>query len=156
VGSLLSGINFFVTILKMRCPGMTLMKMPLFTWSALNSMVLVMFAFPILTATLAMLSLDRLLGMHFFTAEDGGNPMLYINLIWAWGHPEVYILILPFFGVFSEVVATFSEKRLFGYASMVGALVSITFLSFIVWLHHFFTMGAGPKINAFFGIMTML
>lgn len=156
VGSLLSGINFFVTIIKMRCPGMTLMKMPMFTWSALNSMVLVMFAFPILTATLAMLALDRTMGMHFFTAEDGGNPMLYVNLIWAWGHPEVYILILPFFGVFSEVVATFSEKKLFGYASMVGALVSITFLSFIVWLHHFFTMGAGPKVNAFFGIMTML
>lgn len=156
VGSLLSGINFFVTIIKMRCPGMTLMKMPLFTWSALNSMVLVIFAFPILTATLAMLSLDRILGMHFFTSEGGGNPMLYVNLIWAWGHPEVYILILPAFGIFSEVVATYSEKRLFGYASMVGALISITFLSFIVWLHHFFTMGAGPTVNAFFGIMTVL
>lgn len=156
VGSLLSGINFFVTILKMRCPGMTLMKMPLFVWASLNSMVLVMFAFPILTATLLMLSLDRLIGTHFFTANGGGNPMLYINLIWAWGHPEVYILMLPFFGVFSEVVATFSEKRLFGYASMVWALVAITFLSFIVWLHHFFTMGAGANVNAFFGIMTML
>lgn len=156
VGSLLSGINFFVTILKMRCPGMTLMKMPMFTWAALNSMVLVIFAFPILTVTLAMLALDRLLGMHFFTSEAGGNPMLYVNLIWAWGHPEVYILILPFLGIFSEVVATFSQKRLFGYASMVGALVSITVLSFLVWLHHFFTMGAGPNVNAFFGIMTML
>ncbi len=156
VGSLLSGINFFVTILKMRCPGMTLMKMPLFTWSALNSMILVMFAFPILTATLAMLALDRLLGMHFFTSSGGGNPMLYVNLIWAWGHPEVYILILPFFGVYSEIVSTFSEKKLFGYGSMVGALVAITFLSFIVWLHHFFTMGAGANVNAFFGIMTML
>ena len=156
VGSLLSGVNFIVTILKMRCPGMTLMKMPMFTWSALNSMILVIFAFPILTATLAMLALDRLMGMHFFTSEAGGNPMLYVNLIWAWGHPEVYILILPAFGIFSEVVATFSEKRLFGYASMVGALVSITFLSFIVWLHHFFTMGAGANVNAFFGIMTML
>lgn len=156
IGSLLSGVNFFVTIIKMRCPGMTLMKMPLFTWSVLNSMVLVLFAFPILTATLAMLSLDRLLGMHFFTSDGGGNSMMYINLIWAWGHPEVYILMLPGFGIFSEVVATFSRKSLFGYVSMVWALVAITFLSFIVWLHHFFTMGAGPNVNAFFGIMTML
>lgn len=156
VGSLLSGVNFLVTILKMRCPGMTLMKMPLFTWSALTSMVLVIFAFPILTATLLLLSLDRLIGTHFFTSDAGGNPMLYINLIWAWGHPEVYILMLPGLGVFSEVVATFSEKRLFGYVSMVWALIAITFLSFIVWLHHFFTMGAGANVNAFFGIMTML
>lgn len=156
VGSLLSGINFFVTILKMRCPGMRLMQMPLFTWSALTSMVLVIFAFPILTVTLAMLSLDRTIGTHFFTTDAGGNPMLYVNLIWAWGHPEVYILILPAFGIFSEVVSTFSEKRLFGYTSMIWALVAITFLSFIVWLHHFFTMGAGPHVNAFFGVMTML
>lgn len=156
VGSLLSGINFLVTILKMRCPGMTLMKMPLFTWSALNSMILVIFAFPILTATLALLTLDRYMGMHFFTPDFGGSPMMYINLIWAWGHPEVYILVLPFFGVFSEVVATFSHKRMFGYVSMVWALAAITFLSFIVWLHHFFTMGAGANVNAFFGIMTML
>jgi cytochrome o ubiquinol oxidase subunit 1 len=140
----------------MRCPGMTLMKMPMFIWSALCSMALVLFAFPILTATLAMLTLDRYLGMHFFTAGAGGNPMMYINLIWAWGHPEVYILILPAFGIFSEVVPTFSEKRLFGYVSMVWALVGITILSFIVWLHHFFTMGASPNVNAFFGIMTML
>jgi cytochrome o ubiquinol oxidase subunit I len=156
VGSTLSGINFFVTILKMRCPGMTFMKMPIFVWSGLCSMVLVIFAFPILTATLALLTLDRYLGMHFFTAGGGGNPMMYVNLIWAWGHPEVYILILPAFGVFSEVVPTFSEKRLFGYTSMVWALVLITFLSFIVWLHHFFTMGASPNVNAFFGITTML
>lgn len=155
-GTLLSGINFLVTIFKMRCPGMTLMKMPLFVWSVLNALVLVVFAFPILTATLAMLSFDRLLGMHFFTPDFGGNPMMYVNLIWAWGHPEVYILILPAFGIFSEVVATFSEKRLFGYVSMVWALVAITFLSFIVWLHHFFTMGAGPNVNAFFGFMTMI
>ncbi|MGZ3732180.1 MAG: cytochrome o ubiquinol oxidase subunit I [Parachlamydiaceae bacterium] len=155
-GSLLSGINFLVTILKMRCPGMTFMKMPMFTWSALNSMILVIFAFPILTVTLVLLTLDRTMGMHFFTSDFGGNPMLYINLIWAWGHPEVYILVLPAFGVFSEVVATFSHKRLFGYTSMVWALASITFLSFIVWLHHFFTMGAGANVNAFFGIMTML
>lgn len=156
IGSLFSGINFIVTILKMRCPGMTLMKMPLFVWSALTSMILVIFAFPILTVTLALLTLDRLLGMHFFTSDGGGNPMMYVNLIWAWGHPEVYILNLPAFGIFSEVVATFSRKRLFGYTSMVWALVAITFLSFIVWLHHFFTMGAGAKVNAFFGIMTML
>lgn len=156
IGSLLAGINFFVTILKMRRAGMTLMKMPMFTWSVLCSMVLVIFAFPILTATLGMLSLDRLLGMHFFTSDFGGNPMMYINLIWAWGHPEVYILILPAFGIFSEIVATFSRKRLFGYTSMVWALVAITFLSFIVWLHHFFTMGAGANVNAFFGIMTMV
>jgi cytochrome o ubiquinol oxidase subunit I len=156
VGSTISGINFLVTILKMRCPGMTFMKMPIFVWSSLCAMVLVIFAFPILTATLYMLTLDRYLGMHFFTAGGGGNPMMYVNLIWAWGHPEVYILILPAFGIFSEVVPTFSEKRLFGYVSMVWALIIITFLSFIVWLHHFFTMGAGSNVNAFFGIMTML
>lgn len=156
LGSTLSGINFLVTIVKMRCPGMTLMNMPIFVWSALCAMLLVIFAFPILTATLAMLTLDRYLGMHFFTADFGGNPMMYINLIWAWGHPEVYILILPIFGVFSEVVPTFSEKRLFGYTSMVWALVTITILSFLVWLHHFFTMGSSANVNAFFGIMTML
>ncbi len=156
VGSLLSGINFLVTILRMRCKGMTLMKMPMFCWSVLGSMSLVIFAFPILTATLTMLALDRTLGMHFFTAYAGGNPMMYVNLIWAWGHPEVYILILPAFGIFSEVVATFSQKRLFGYVSMVWAIWAIVFLSFIVWLHHFFTMGAGANVNAFFGIMTMI
>ncbi|HSX45472.1 MAG TPA: cbb3-type cytochrome c oxidase subunit I [Candidatus Saccharimonadia bacterium] len=156
VGSLLSGINFLVTILRMRRPGMKLMHMPLFTWSVLNSMVLVVFAFPILTATLLMLALDRTLGMHFFTAGGGGNAMMYVNLIWAWGHPEVYILILPAFGVFSEVVSTFSRKPIFGYKSMVWALGAITFLSYTVWLHHFFTMGAGGDVNAFFGIMTMV
>lgn len=154
IGSLLSGVNFIVTILKMRAPGMSLMKIPLFTWSVLNSMILVIFAFPILTVTLALLALDRTMGMHFFTSSFGGNPMMYVNLIWAWGHPEVYILVLPAFGVFSEVVATFSGKRLFGYKSMVYALGAITFLSFVVWLHHFFTMGAGANVNAFFGIMT--
>lgn len=156
IGSTMSGINFLVTILKMRCPGMTLMKMPIFTWSSLCSMVLVIFAFPILTATLLMLTMDRYLGMNFFTSGAGGNPMLYFNLIWAWGHPEVYILILPVFGIFSEVVPTFSEKRLFGYISMVWALIVITVLSFLVWLHHFFTMGASPHVNAIFGILTML
>lgn len=154
IGSLLSGINFLVTIFKMRAPGMTLMKMPIFVWSVIGSMALVAFAFPILTATLSMLSLDRLIGTHFFTSDMGGNPMMYINLIWAWGHPEVYILILPAFGLYSEIVATFSRKRLFGYTSMVWALGLITILSFTVWLHHFFTMGAGANVNAFFGIMT--
>ena len=156
IGSTMSGINFLVTILKMRCPGMTLMKMPIFVWSALCAMSLVIFAFPILTATLVLLTLDRYVGTHFFTPGGGGNPMMYVNLIWAWGHPEVYILILPVFGIFSEVVPSFSEKRLFGYTSMVWALIAITFLSFIVWLHHFFTMGASANVNAFFGIMTIL
>ncbi len=156
VGSLMSGVNFLITILKMRCPGMTLMKMPLFVWGCFTSLILIIFAFPILTATLGLLTLDRYLDMHFFTSDFGGNPMMYINLIWAWGHPEVYILILPVFGIFSEVVATFSKKRLFGYVSMVWAMAVITLLSFIVWLHHFFTMGAGADVNAFFGFMTML
>jgi cytochrome o ubiquinol oxidase subunit I len=155
IGSLLSGINFLVTILRMRAPGMNLMKLPMFCWSVLGSLTLVVFAFPILTATLTMLALDRTLGMHFFTAYNGGNPMIYVNLIWAWGHPEVYILILPAFGVFSEVVATFSRKPLFGYTSMVWAIWAIVLLSFVVWLHHFFTMGAGANVNAFFGVMTM-
>lgn len=156
VGSLLSGVNFLVTILRMRAPGMSLMKMPIFCWSVLSSMVLVIFAFPVLTATLAMLSLDRLVGMHFFTSDFGGNAMMYVNLIWAWGHPEVYILVLPAFGIFSEIVATFSHKRLFGYTSMVAALLAIAFLSYTVWLHHFFTMGAGGNVNAVFGISTMI
>lgn len=156
IGSLMSGINFLVTIIKMRAPGMTMMRMPIFVWSILGSMLLVLFSFPILTATLFLLSLDRTLGMHFFTSSFGGNPMLYVNLIWAWGHPEVYILILPAFGIFSEVVATFSKKRIFGYKTMVYAIMAITILSFVVWLHHFFTMGAGANVNAFFGIMTMI
>ncbi len=156
IGSLISGVNFFVTILKKRAPGMTLMKMPIFAWSVLVTMALVMIAFPILTATLGMLSLDRTMGMHFFTSDGGGNPMMYVNLIWAWGHPEVYILVLPAFGMFSEIVATYSRKALFGYKTMVAALVAIMFFSFIVWQHHFFTMGAGANVNAFFGIMTMI
>ena len=156
VGSLLSGINFIVTIFKLRAPGMTLMKMPVFVWASLCAMILVALAFPILTVTLGLLALDRTMGMHFFTQTMGGNIMMYINMIWAWGHPEVYILILPIFGIFSEVVATFSRKRLFGYATMVWAILVIGFLSFIVWLHHFFTMGSGANVNAFFGIMTMI
>jgi len=154
VGSLLSGINFLVTILKMRAPGMTLKKMPMFAWSVMGSMTLVAFAFPILTVTLTLLALDRTIGTHFFTAGAGGNAMMYVNLIWAWGHPEVYILILPAFGIFSEIVPTFSRKPLFGYTSMVWAIWGIVLLSFTVWLHHFFTMGAGANVNAFFGIMT--
>ncbi len=156
IGTLLTGINFLVTILMMRAPGMTLMKMPVFTWTALCTMVLVIAAFPILTVVLGLLALDRYLGMHFFTNAAGGNMMLYVNLFWAWGHPEVYILVLPAFGVFSEVVATFSGKRLFGYTSMIWATIVITILSFIVWLHHFFTMGAGGDVNAVFGITTMI
>ena len=156
VGTLLAGINFIATILKMRCHGMTLMKMPVFVWSALCAMILVALAFPVLTVTLALLSLDRMLDMHFFSDFAGGNSMMYINLIWVWGHPEVYILILPVFGIFSEVVATFSQKKLFGYTTMVWAIAMITFLSFVVWLHHFFTMGAGADVNSFFGIATMI
>lgn len=154
LGSLLGGINFVVTILKMRVKGMTLMKMPLFTWTSLCSMVLVIAAFPVLTATTLLLWLDRFFGMHFFTTTAGGNPMMYINLIWMWGHPEVYILVIPAFGIFSEIVATFSGKKIFGYVSMVCAAIAITLLSFLVWLHHFFTMGAGADVDAFFGIMT--
>jgi cytochrome o ubiquinol oxidase subunit 1 len=156
IGTLLTGINFFVTILKMRCPGMTLMRMPIFTWTALCTNILIIIAFPILTVTLGMLALDRYLDFHFFTNSFGGNQMLYVNLIWAWGHPEVYILVLPAFGIFSEVVSTYCQKRLFGYATMVYATACITILSFIVWLHHFFTMGAGANVNAFFGIATMI
>jgi cytochrome o ubiquinol oxidase subunit I len=154
LGSLLGGLNFVVTILKMRTKEMTLMKMPLFTWTSLCSMVLVIAAFPVLTATTLLLWFDRFFGMHFFTTTAGGNPMMYVNLIWMWGHPEVYILVIPAFGIFSEIVATFSGKRVFGYVSMVCAAISITLLSFVVWLHHFFTMGAGADVDAFFGIMT--
>jgi cytochrome o ubiquinol oxidase subunit 1 len=156
IGTLLAGINLVTTILKMRAPGMTFMRMPVFCWTALCSNMLIVAAFPILTATFGMLLLDRYLGMHFFTNDSGGNMMLFINLIWAWGHPEVYILILPAFGVFSEVIATFSGKALFGYRSMVLATLAICVLSFTVWLHHFFTMGAGADVNAFFGIMSMI
>jgi len=156
VGTLLSGVNLLATIIKMRAPGMSLMKMPIFTWSALATNVLIVAAFPVLTAVLAMLSLDRNIGTHFFTNTMGGNPMMYVNMIWIWGHPEVYILILPAFGVFSEVTSTFCGKRLFGYTSMVYALLVITILAYLVWLHHFFTMGSGASVNSFFGITTMI
>jgi len=156
IGTLLSGVNLIVTIVKMRAPGMEMMKMPVFTWTALCTNVLIVAAFPVLTAVLAMLSMDRMPGTNFFTNDLGGNAMMYVNLIWIWGHPEVYILILPLFGVFSEVVSTFSGKRLFGYTSMVYATVVITILSYLVWLHHFFTMGSGASVNSFFGITTMI
>ncbi len=155
IGTTLGGINFIVTILKMRAPGMTLMRMPIFTWTSLCSMLMVVTVFPILTATILLLNLDRLLGMHFFTTNAGGNAMMYTNLIWMWGHPEVYILILPAFGVYSEIVSTFSQKKLASYATGVVAAILVATLSLLVWLHHFFTMGAGANVNAFFGIMTM-
>jgi cytochrome o ubiquinol oxidase subunit 1 len=156
VGTLLSGINLIATIVKMRAPGMRLTKMPIFTWTALCTNVLIVAAFPVLTCVLALLGLDRYVGTNFFTNDLGGNPMMYVNLIWIWGHPEVYILILPAFGIFSEVVSTFSGKKLFGYTSMVYATVVITILSYLVWLHHFFTMGSGASVNSFFGITTMI
>ena len=156
VGTLLSGVNMLATIIKMRAPGMTLMRMPVFTWTSLCSNVLIVATFPVLTAVLVLLSLDRYVGTHFFTNDLGGNPMMYVNLIWIWGHPEVYILVLPVFGIFSEVAATFSGKKLFGYSSMVYATVVITILAYIVWLHHFFTMGSGASVNSFFGIATMI
>ncbi|MCO2861665.1 cytochrome o ubiquinol oxidase subunit I [Pseudomonas aeruginosa] len=156
MGTLLTGINFLVTVFKMRAPGMKLMQMPIFTWTCTFANILIVASFPILTAALGLLSLDRYLDMHFFTNELGGNAMMYINLFWAWGHPEVYILILPAFGIFSEVTATFAGKRMFGYKSMVWASAAITFLGFTVWLHHFFTMGSGGDVNGFFGVATML
>ena len=156
LGSLLAGINFLVTIIKKRAPGMILMKTPLFVWASLCAMILVISAFPVLTATTFLLWLDRIMGMHFFTIGAGGNQMMYFNLIWMWGHPEVYILVIPAFGMFSEIVSTFSRKKISGYTSMVYAVIAITALSYLVWLHHFYTMGAGGDVNAFFGIVTML
>jgi len=156
VGTLMTGINFVTTILKIRAPGMSYLRMTMFCWTALAANLLIVAAFPILTATLGMLALDRYLGFHFFTNDAGGNMMMFINLIWAWGHPEVYILVLPAFGIFSEVISTFSSKPLFNYRSMVAATMFICLVSFMVWLHHFFTMGAGADVNAFFGISTSI
>ncbi len=157
MGTTLSGINLIVTIIKMRAPGMNLMKMPVFTWTALCTNALIVASFPVLTAALVLMSWTATWARNFFTNELGGNPMLYVNLIWIWGHPEVYILVLPAFGMFSEMVATYSrKKRLFGYTSMVYATVCITVLSWLVWLHHFFTMGSGASVNTFFGITTMI
>jgi cytochrome o ubiquinol oxidase subunit 1 len=155
-GTLMTGINFVTTILKLRAPGMHYTRMPMFCWTALASNLLIVAAFPVLTATLAMLLLDRYAGFHFFTNSGGGNSMMFMNLIWAWGHPEVYILVLPAFGIFSEVVSTFSNKPLFGYRSMIYATMAICIISFMVWLHHFFTMGAGADVNAIFGIASMI
>jgi len=156
VGTTLSGINLIATIVKLRAPGMAMMKMPVFTWTSLCTNILIVASFPVLTAVLVLLSLDRYVGTDFFTNDFGGNPMMYVNLIWIWGHPEVYILVLPAFGVYSEVAATFSGKSLFGYTSMVYATLCITILSYLVWLHHFFTMGSGASVNSFFGITTMI
>ncbi|MEF3309431.1 cytochrome aa3 quinol oxidase subunit I [Paenibacillus sp. GYB004] len=155
IGTLLTGINFIVTIIKMRAPGMTLLRMPMFSWTTLITSFIIVFAFPILTVTLALMTFDRLFGTHFFTLTDGGNPMLWSNLFWLWGHPEVYIVVLPAFGIFSEVIATFARKTLFGYKSMIISLVVISFLSFLVWVHHFFTMGGSAAINNVFSITTM-
>ena len=156
VGTVLTGVNFVTTILKIRAPGMSYLRMPVFCWTALASNLLIIAAFPVLTVTLALLMLDRYLGFHFFTNDGGGNSMLYMNLIWVWGHPEVYILVLPAFGIYSEVASTFSGKPLFGYRSMVFATMVICIVSFCVWLHHFFTMGAGADVNAVFGIASMI
>lgn len=156
IGTTLFAVNFFVTIVKMRAPGLTWMKLPVFTWSAFITVILAMAIFPIFTATLGLLWLDRYFDFHIFTNTYGGNPMMFINLVWAWGHPEVYVLVMPAFGIYSEIAATFSRKKIFGYQMMVYALAVICFLSFIVWAHHFFTMGAGPNVNAFFGIATMI
>src|SRR6201988_4143963 len=156
IGTLMTGINFVATILKTRAPGMGYMRMPVFCWTALAANLLIVAVFPVLTATFAMLLMDRYLGFHFFTLDAGGNPMMYVNLFWIWGHPEVYILVLPAFGIFSEVTATFSGKPMFGYRSMVAATMVICVLSMTVWLHHFFTMGASANINGFFGIMSMV
>ncbi|NVK58713.1 MAG: cytochrome o ubiquinol oxidase subunit I [Rhodobacteraceae bacterium] len=156
VGTTLSGINLIATMLKMRAPGMKLMDMPIFSWTSLITNVLIVAAFPVLTATLALLTLDRYLDFRFFTNDFGGNAMMYVNLIWIWGHPEVYILIIPCFGIISEIVSTFSGKPIFGYRTMVMATACIMVLSFIVWLHHFFTMGSGADVNTFFGIATMI
>ncbi|WP_206239984.1 cbb3-type cytochrome c oxidase subunit I [Novosphingobium terrae] len=156
IGTLIGGINILTTVLKMRCPGMSYLRMPMFCWTAMASSLLIVAAFPILSATLAMLTLDRYVGWHYFTAEAGGNPMMFVNLVWAWGHPEVYILVLPCFGIFSEIFPTFSGKPLFGYRSMVAATLFICVVSMMVWLHHFFTMGAGGAVNAFFGISSSI
>lgn len=156
IGTLMTGINFIVTILKMRTKGLTLMKMPMFTWTSFITSIIIVAAFPILTVALGLMTFDRLYGTHFFTVSGGGMDMLWANLFWLWGHPEVYIVILPAFGIFSEVISTFSRKSLYGYTSMIVSIVGIALLSMLVWVHHFYTMGAGPAVNSFFSISTML
>ncbi|MEW9110293.1 cytochrome aa3 quinol oxidase subunit I [Cytobacillus gottheilii] len=155
IGTLATGINFMTTILKMRAPGMTLMKMPMFTWSAFITNIIIVFAFPVLTVALAMGTLDRLFASNFFTTNNGGMDMLWANLFWVWGHPEVYILVLPAFGIYSEIISTFARRNLYGYKSMVASMVIISLLSFLVWVHHFFTMGQGAFVNSIFSITTM-
>lgn len=155
IGTLMTAVNFLVTILKMRAPGMTLMKMPMFTWSILITNIIILFAFPVLTVALALMMFDRLFGTQFFTMANGGMDMLWANLFWVWGHPEVYIVILPAFGIYSEVISTFSRKNLYGYKSMVWSMIVISLLSFIVWAHHFYTMGHGVMVNGIFSITTM-
>jgi cytochrome aa3-600 menaquinol oxidase subunit I len=155
IGTLMTGINFITTILKMRAPGMTLLKMPMFTWSAFIANVIIVFAFPVLAVLLAMGTLDRQFGTNFFTMDNGGMDMLWANIFWVWGHPEVYILILPAFGLYSEIISTFARRNLYGYKSMVGSMVIISLLSFLVWAHHFFTMGQGALTNSIFSITTM-
>ncbi|PJN87599.1 cytochrome aa3 quinol oxidase subunit I [Bacillus sp. mrc49] len=155
IGTLMTGINFIVTILKMRAPGMTLMKMPMFTWSILITNLIIVFAFPVLTVALALMTMDRLFGTNFFTMANGGSDMLWANLFWIWGHPEVYIVILPAFGIYSEIISTFARRNLYGYKSMVVSMVAISVLSFVVWAHHFFTMGHGAMVNGIFSITTM-
>ncbi|HET7580208.1 MAG TPA: cbb3-type cytochrome c oxidase subunit I [Bacillales bacterium] len=155
IGSIATGINFLVTILKMRAPGMKLNLMPLFSWSVLAACIVIIFSFPALTVALALLLIDRVAGAHFFTILHGGNPMMFINLFWVWGHPEVYIVVLPAFGIYSEIVSTFSQKRIFGYSSMIASLFLISIVSYFVWAHHFFTMGASAGVNSFFAIASM-
>jgi len=155
IGTLMTGVNFITTIIKMRAPGMKLMKMPMFTWSILITNVIIVFAFPVLTVALALMMLDRQFGTKFFAMQDGGMDMLWANLFWVWGHPEVYIVILPAFGIFSEIIATFARKNLYGYKSMVMSMVVISLLSFVVWAHHFYTMGHGVMVNSVFSITTM-
>ncbi len=156
IATTLASINIIVTIIKMRAPGMTWTKMPIFCWTALSTSVVGLSSFPVFTAAVALLSLDRYAGTHFFTPGLGGNLMLYTDLFWIWGHPEVYYVILPAFGILSEIIPTFSEKPLFGYITMAVASIAIGGVSWSVWLHHFFTMGAGPGVNAFFSIASML
>lgn len=155
IGTLMTGINFLVTILKMRAPGMTMMKMPMFTWSILITSIIIIFAFPVLTVALALMMLDRQFGTQFFAMQNGGMDMLWANLFWVWGHPEVYIVILPAFGIYSEIISTFARKNLYGYKSMVYSMVAISLLSFLVWVHHFYTMGHGVMVNSVFSITTM-
>lgn len=156
VGTTIGAINFIMTILKMRAPGMTIWRMPAFTWGSLCSMVMAVTIFPLLTATLFLMFLDRHFGAHFFTMTSGGDAMMYSNLIWMWGHPEVYVLVLPAFGAFTEIVSTFSRKPIASYTASVVGMIGVSSFALSVWLHHFFTMGAGADVNSFFGLMSII